>query len=190
MSGKMNRRNEVSLTALFRQRWLEADGEYIPVATGADIGQELLKFIRDNGIKTVALGGSPLTPAAGDILSGRVEILTDFGRNKYDPDCAKGLCSRADAGISGVDALISATGTLVAASRSHGDRLVSSLPPIHLVIANEAPVFKDLDSFLAVAPSDLSFSFITGPSRTADIEKRLVLGIHGPIRVVVWGSEV
>jgi len=183
------KKRETSLTSLFRERWLEAAGEYIEVAADCDVGQELLKFLESNKIQSVVLGGSPLTPAVGEVLAGKVEILADFGRHEYDQETAKDLCGRAEAGISGIDALISETGTLVQAFRKSVDGMVSSLPPLHLVIAHEAPVFGSLEAFLSAAPSDIGFGFITGPSRTADIEKRLVLGAHGPKRVVVWGPE-
>ena len=183
------RNKETSLTSFFCERWLEAAGEYIEVAADCDVGRELLKFLNANKIETVVLGGSPLTPAIGEALAGKVEILADFGRHEYDLETAKDLCGRTEAGISGMDALISETGTLVQAFRKSVDGMVSSLPPLHLVIAHEAPVFGSLEAFLSAAPSDIGFGFITGPSRTADIEKRLVLGAHGPKRVVVWGPE-
>ncbi len=178
-----------SLVELFRQHWFEAAGEYIPVASGADLGELLVQFIRGNGIASVVLAGPPLTSSVGEALAGGVEILADFGRETHDREVALEHCGDAGAGITGVDALIAATGTLVVTSRGRGDRLVSSLPPVHMVVASEAPVFSDLETFLKAAPRDLSFSFITGPSRTADIEKRLVLGAHGPKRVIVWGPE-
>ncbi len=178
------------MTGLFRQRWLESAGEYVEAAPEGDVGRELLAFLQAEGIKSVVIGGSPLMPIVGERLAGEVEILADFGRAGYERETAKLLCSRAEAGISGVDALISETGALVVSSTGRAGFMISSLPPLHLVVAHEAPVFRSQEDFLAVAPTDLSFSFITGPSRTADIEKRLVLGAHGPKRVVVWGPEI
>ena len=176
-----------SLVERFHERWLEAAGEYIPVAPGVDVGEEVLRFLKDNGIAAVVLAGPPLTSSIGEALAGKVEILADFGRETYDREAAVQRCSNAGAGITGVDTLIAATGTLVLTSRGQGDRLVSSLPPVHLVVATGAPVFNDMETFMQAAPAELSFCFVTGPSRTADIEKQLILGAHGPKRVVVWG---
>ncbi|MDP8239201.1 MAG: LUD domain-containing protein [Candidatus Hatepunaea meridiana] len=195
MKENSNHHRDRSLIELFQQRWLDVDGEYIPVTTEAELSVKLKKFIRDNSISTAVLGAS-LSPSIADILIDEVEILADFRSNTHPlrqvltPDAtskekAKDTCSRAELGITGIDAFIAETGSMVSISRHTGDRMISSLPPIHLVIALDTPFYRDLDSFFEKAPSDLSFSLITGPSRTADIEKRLVLGAHGPKRVVI-----
>ena len=173
----------------FRQRWLEVSGEYVPVKSEGDISGQLLEIIKHNNIKSVVLTHLPLLPEISDLLKGEVEVLVDFGRNKYSRDDAIELCSRAEAGITSADALISETGTLVMSFYRRGDRLISSLPPLHIVVAFDVPVYRDMDTFLCAAATELSLSFITGPSRTADIEKRLVLGAHGPRRVIVLGPE-
>ena len=176
-----------SLIDTFRTRWQEVSGEYIQVTRDTDVGSSMLQFIKDNRISSVVLAGSPLTPAIAESLTGHVEILADFGLKQLDRYTATQLCSQADAGITGVDALIAETGSIVIVSRGQGDRLCSLLPPTHLVVASEALVFSEKESFIKVIPKDMTISFITGPSRTADIEKQIVLGAHGPKRVVIWG---
>ena len=173
----------------FRQRWLEVSGEYVPVESEGDISGQLLEIIKYNNIKSVVLTQLPLLPEIYDLLKGEVEVLADFGRNMYGRDKAVELCSRAEAGISAADGLISETGTLVMSFYRRGDRLISSLPSLHIVVAFDVPVYHDMDTFLCAATTELSLSFVTGPSRTADIEKRLVLGAHGPRRVIVLGPE-
>jgi len=147
----------------------------------------LIQFTKENDIQSIVLAGSPLTQFARETLNGKVDILADFASKTYDRATAIQLCSQADAGITGIDAMIADTGTIIIASVRQGDRLCSSLPPIHLVIAIDTPIYTDMQSFLKTASKELSYTFITGPSRTADIEKELVLGAHGPKRVVIWG---
>jgi len=181
--------SEKSLIARFRERWLEASGEYIGVKQGCNLAADLIDFLKLNELNRVVVGGSPLTPELGEALAVVVEVLADFGRDKYEHKEVRDVCAKARAGITGADALIAETGTLVIASRGRGDRILSALPPVHLVIAHEIPVFRDLEGFMKHAPESLSLTLITGPSRTADIEKKLVLGAHGPKRVVIWGPE-
>ena len=93
---------------------------------------------------------------------------------------------RADVGITGCDALIAQTGSILLNARSAGGRALSVLPPHHIVIARESQLLPDLPSafeFLKETYKDAYPSFITlitGPSRTGDIERILVLGAYGP----------
>jgi L-lactate utilization protein LutC len=95
----------------------------------------------------------------------------------------------AEIGISNVHRLIAETGTVVLASRPNEPRSVSLLPPVHIALADRSQLLPDLfdlfDLFSPVSspgktapPSCLSL--ITGPSKTGDIELRLVTGVHGP----------
>jgi len=96
-----------------------------------------------------------------------------------------------DAGVSGCDALVAQTGSVLVSSRSAGGRALSVLPPHHVVLATRAQLLSDLPAALALlknryAPEFPSFfSFITGPSRTGDIERILVLGAHGPKKLTI-----
>lgn len=96
-----------------------------------------------------------------------------------------------EAGITACEAAVAQTGSILVSSGSCGGRALSILPHVHVVICGVEQVVGTLgDAFELVRerhagrlPSMLSF--ITGPSRTGDIERILVLGAHGPKELVV-----
>jgi L-lactate dehydrogenase complex protein LldG len=96
-----------------------------------------------------------------------------------------------DVGISECDALIAQTGSVLVTNRSAGGRALSVLPPHHVVLARREQLMADLPAafellkqkYAANYPSMISF--ITGPSRTGDIERILVLGAHGPKKLTI-----
>src|SRR5262249_37754275 len=102
----------------------------------------------------------------------------------------------ADIGISGVAYLIAETGSVVAATAADEPRALTLLPPVHIAVADRSQLLPDLfDLFKhfasqqspAALPSCLTI--ITGPSKTGDIELKLVTGVHGPgeLHVVLLG---
>jgi len=102
-----------------------------------------------------------------------------------------------DIGVSTAQAAIAETGTLVLESESERHRLVSLVPPVHIAIVDAAVICQTLGEALAAVGrgSELSptITLITGPSRTADIELTLAIGVHGPQElyvVVNAGPEV
>jgi len=111
-------------------------------------------------------------------------LLTDKG---YDVQSLE----KCDAGITECDALIAQTGGVAVTSRSAGGRALSILPPHHVVIARREQLVADLPAAFELlqkkyAPDYPSMiSFITGPSRTGDIERILVLGAHGPKKLTI-----
>jgi len=96
----------------------------------------------------------------------------------------------AQATITRVKALVAATGSLLVTS-SCGGRRGTIVAPVHIVLANESQLVPDIESALALAEAkgmttkNSYVGLITGCSRTADIEKLLVIGAHGPKRLVV-----
>ncbi|HVV73557.1 MAG TPA: LUD domain-containing protein, partial [Verrucomicrobiae bacterium] len=94
-------------------------------------------------------------------------------------------------GLTECDALVAQTGSVLVTSRSAGGRALSVLPPHHVVLARRAQLVRDLPDAFALlrrkyAANYPSFiSFITGPSRTGDIERILVLGAHGPKKLTI-----
>ena len=94
----------------------------------------------------------------------------------------------ADIGITAVDYALADIGTLVLRSGAGRARSVSLLPPVHIALLKPEQIVPGLDDLFSLLGRDSDFggrpdsalTFITGPSRTADIELTLVVGVHGP----------
>ncbi len=97
------------------------------------------------------------------------------------------LAAEAKVGISQMDWALANTGTLVQHADEVDKRLVSTLPPLHIALVSSAAILPDLPALLSrVDPRNSAYlSFITGPSRTADIERVLTIGVHGPERLII-----
>jgi L-lactate dehydrogenase complex protein LldG len=103
--------------------------------------------------------------------------------------------AQCDVSITGCDTLVARTGSIVLSSALTEGRTASVYAPIHVCIAFTSQLVYDLgDAFKALRqqhgdrfPSLVSFA--TGPSRTADIEKTLVVGVHGPKQVYLFLVE-
>lgn len=99
---------------------------------------------------------------------------------------------KADAGVTLCEALIARTGSVLLSSALESGRTLPVFPPVHIVVAYTDQLVYDLKDGLELirkkygsdVPSMISLA--TGPSRTADIEKTLVLGAHGPGEVYVF----
>ena len=93
-----------------------------------------------------------------------------------------------DVGITTAQSAIAETGTLVLDSARERHRLVSLVPPVHIAIIDASKIYTTLSETLAMLGSEElspTITFITGPSRTADIELTLTIGVHGPQELYV-----
>ena len=117
------------------------------------------------------------------LQTGEIEFYADGGGDKKE---FISICEKADAGITRADYAIAETGTLALLSGAGRSRAVSLLPPIHVALVNRGKFVRDLAEFFAKSDAantaefpPSAIIFITGPSRTADIELKLVVGVHG-----------
>lgn len=128
--------------------------------------------------RRIGIHGSELILQARETL-GLPVVRTD---EAYDVNALESC----DAGITACDALVAQTGSVLVTSRSAGGRALSVLPPHHVVLARREQLLADLPAAFDLLKRKYSsnypsfISFITGPSRTGDIERILVLGAHGP----------
>jgi len=106
-------------------------------------------------------------------------------------DFDKNALESCDAGITSCEVLVAQTGSILVSSATSGGRALSILPHVHVVVATSDQIVATLadalhgmrDRHEGHLPSMLSF--ITGPSRTGDIERILVLGAHGPKELIL-----
>ena len=129
-----------------------------------------------------------------DALSeaGMEAVPIALGHESEERDAAeladlKRIMERSDIGVTGVDYAISETGTCVIIPRAGVSRLVSLLPPVHIALVERGQVLPSLDELFTLRRDDFIsgnlgsyMNLITGPSRSADIEYKLITGVHGP----------
>ena len=172
---------------------LKAVFHHVPTIHAA---QDLLFALsRERDWKRVAWHSGALVEA---ILPGipcatlRIDDATGLSADlATDAPARKDALEACDAGLTVCEALVAQTGSILVSSATCGGRALSVLPPVHVVVATPDQLVATLaDAFDLVRerhsgalPSMLSF--ITGPSRTGDIERILVLGAHGPKELVV-----
>ncbi len=131
----------------------------------------------------------------GEIIESLPEFLAVFEKIATDGSelAGKGNATarEADLGVTACECLVAQTGSVVVTCRNAEERALSALPPVHLVVARREQIVPDLDAALALLRARYGGDFpnmvsvISGPSRTADIEKVLVMGAHGPKRLAV-----
>lgn len=127
-------------------------------------------------------------------LSGLYEALEAKGSAVTTPDD-----DAAAVGVSGAQAALAATGSLVLLSGPGRFRATSLLPPVHVAVIREEQIVPDLESWLAAQRQDsfaqmrgaANVAIISGPSRTADIAMEPVMGMHGPreVHVILLGGN-
>jgi L-lactate dehydrogenase complex protein LldG len=135
-------------------------------------------------------------PFNGIDLAGKLEKKGIRFITEASDDAFTRRAASADIGVSGVDHAIADTGTLVLLARTGQARSVSLLPPVHVAVVRPGQILSSLDDLFPVLRHDgkgelaSAVTFITGPSRTADIELTLVVGVHGPqeLHVVLLDS--
>jgi len=102
-------------------------------------------------------------------------------------DVTRDLAEKAKIGVSQMQWGLADTGTVAQNSTDPRERLVSMLPLIHIAILETSRILADMITFFeTVRPEENAYlALITGPSRTADIERVLTIGVHGPERLIV-----
>lgn len=171
-------RAEDSLEVLFAQELKEVSGQFVFCESEAELVQILQEVAEIRQLTT--------------ILCPEPTISAMLQTNGFTAFEVAGQVAEADAGIMACDALIARTGSILISSRLASGRTLPIYPPVNIVIATTDQLVYDIqDGFELLrkkydgsVPSMINLA--TGPSRTADIEKTLVLGAHGPREVFVF----
>jgi iron-sulfur cluster protein len=171
-------------------RFLEAEGLRI---VETDLGEWILQLAgeRPSHFTAPAIHKTKEEVAAlfreqfGEEIPDDIPGLVKVARRKL-----RALFFEADMGITGANIAIAESGTLVMVTNEGNGRLVSTLPPVHVAVVGIeklVPCAEDALKILKILARNATgqaltsyTTFITGPSRTADIEKTLTIGVHGP----------
>ncbi|HEY7515334.1 MAG TPA: LUD domain-containing protein [Vicinamibacteria bacterium] len=171
---------------LFRARSEELHTEFRLLDEKTSLEGGLRELVEGTGWKTIATHRGSLTDRAA--LAARALDLTVHTIDDSYPADRLESC---DAGITECDALVAQTGSVLLTSRSAGGRALSVLPPHHVVLARREQLVGDLYEAYELVKRRYTPGFpsmialVTGPSRTGDIERTIVLGAHGPKRLTV-----
>jgi L-lactate dehydrogenase complex protein LldG len=174
--------------ARFGTELTAAGGRFSRVADAAAATATVLELVRQKGSRRILLGREPLLDSlhlAEPLRAAGVEVLLI---DPFNAESAREPFFSADLGISGVAYLIAETGSVVTMTEPAQSRSVSLLPPVHIAVAERKQLLPDLfDLFARLQPETMPscVTLITGPSKTGDIELRLVTGVHGPGEVHV-----
>jgi len=120
---------------------------------------------------------------------GIAEMLSQLDVEIASPRADKRELAQCDLGVTGADAVLPQTGTLALRTTPAQAEVVSLLPRVHLAIFRTTALRADLAEMLTQIKDRPHAVLITGPSRTADIEKTLAIGVHGPKMLHVWSYE-
>lgn len=170
--------------ALFRKNAQELKAEFYAVNSTDEVVQTILKIKDAEQWKSVATHPNELTESICNRIGLPILKLTaGYDITEFEK------CS---ASITVCDCLVAQTGSVVVSSASTGGRAISVLPPHHIVIAKKEQLAPTMSDAIALVRKKYNgnfpsmVSFITGPSRTGDIERILVLGAHGPKRLTIF----
>ncbi|MGI6225298.1 MAG: LutC/YkgG family protein [Peptococcales bacterium] len=157
----------------------------IRVATKEEAERTILEEMK--GFKVKIAASAPLTLISTEALNElaqkeEIDLCLDLDQEKIE---------QADFGISEFDIGIAELGTIVQDAQSVHERLVSTLPPTHLAIIETKTIVDTLFDSLQVIQKVYNgnpahyIAYVTGPSKTADIERVLTIGVHGPSKLII-----
>lgn len=169
--------NDVS----FAQEFTRVAGKFVYCENEQDLAEKLKFIITDNKLKNIFCFEEKLKPLLEEY---------EIPFNGHPKEIAA-----INAGISYCECLVARTGGIVVSSRQLSGRRLYALPDVHIVVANTNQLVTELKDAFALLKKKYqnnlpsAITVITGPSRTADIEKTLVMGAHGPRELYVFLVE-
>lgn len=162
----------------FAQEFSKVYGKFVYCEDDEDLKTNLIQLIKENKWQNIYC----LEPGLQNILS---EAEIPYLSNEED-------FTGSFVGLTKCEFLIARLGSIMISSRQISGRRLNVFPEIHVVVAGTSQIVPDLKDALKKLQDKYSnnlpsmISVITGPSRTADIEKTLVMGAHGPKQLFIF----
>jgi L-lactate dehydrogenase complex protein LldG len=167
---------EADLVARFRARAEAMQSTTEEVAARAEVPAAVARYLKSSDL-----------PLAGCVWPQLADLDWKGAGLAFEPREAN---ANDAVGVTGAFAAIAETGTLVLASSSDTPATVSLLPETHVAVVSAGRVLAHMEDAWVLARAELgqlprAINFVSGPSRTADIDQTIVLGAHGPYRAHV-----
>jgi len=148
-------------------------GIHIEIAADEREAAVLIESVIDRtGAKNIAVSNSQVVAKAIE----NIETVA------FAQDASTEFLFGSDLGITSAQWAIAETGTLVLEAESEDHRLISLVPPVHLCLLEASKIRQTLGEILDLTQGHFghTITFVTGASRTSDIELTLAIGVHGP----------
>ena len=192
--------DRAELVARFARELEAVGGRFLGTFTPAEAIDRIVALARETNPRLVAIGDGVAADAgalATALEAAGIDVMRTAPTTDSDARAAiRDRFSRAEIGIAEADYAIASTGTLAVLSMPSRPSSLTLLAPASVIFVQIDRIVPDLAAALeAFGPDTLAahrMTLITGPSRTADIEKRIVLGVHGPKSLdvlVVWPHD-
>ncbi len=180
---------EGDLISRFARELERLSGHAIIADSEAEASRSLAAVCRSANVRSAAAGRG-ITIDLDSLLNRlaqagiAIETLRAEGVGDGERAAVRDRIARCDLGLAEADYGIASTGTLAVAADATRPGSLTLLPPISVVILRADRIVADLAAlFDKIGPAGVAerrLTLISGPSRTADIEKRIVMGVHGP----------
>jgi L-lactate dehydrogenase complex protein LldG len=190
------------LVEKFQTEFELVSGEFIRAASNEEAVHSLCELIQSSGVRSVAISDHQICERlqlkeALQTALPEIQVIKESidSESSYDRRHLKSTLSHFRLSVTGAEFLIAESGTIVVIAGTQASRQISLLPEIHVVLATPQQIYPNLaEAFQVIQKNGRShpasaITLITGPSRTADIEKVLIKGVHGPTRIVTMMLE-
>ena len=162
--------SDINRVEQFIEALTKVDGKIVRT-TKNDVTDKIIEFLKSRNVDQIHLEPNVLNEDA--LQKAGLNFVRERDAN-VSVGVTKALCGLAD------------TGSVLEADGEGGKLFASLLPEIHLAVLNESDIYPSLENAIHLVKGTKSAAFITGPSRTGDIEMSHTIGVHGPGEIVVF----
>lgn len=189
-----------NLIEQFAEAFQAVGGQLHRAASSTEVVAQVVEIARNREAHSIVVTRHPEVIAVLPALPASGAQVTVVGfpsgetPTRAQRDAQRAVMAQADMVVSGADYAIADTGTLVMVAGSHNPRAATLLPPVHVAVLDPNSLLPSLADFVGHFKADhlhtghldvSGVTFISGPSRTGDIEQTLSVGVHGPGEVHV-----
>jgi L-lactate dehydrogenase complex protein LldG len=191
--------HHTELVSQFAHELERVNGHFMGAASPGEASKKITALVREIKPRSIAIGEAvslDLVPIVQALERTGIEVIRCGKTNDDERRTLRERLANCELAVVEAHYAIAATGTLVVVATPQRPGSLTLLPPINVLLVDAARVLPDLRTVVsALGPATITehrVAFITGPSRTADIEKMIVLRVHGPktlYAAVIWPDQ-